>query len=164
MEVTNFEEVDVYPVDPEEERQILASQNEATFTWSRRDGASVGAIMSYVWRDGRFWLTASDQRPRIRALRRDDRVSIVVSSIGTPIGPGKAITYKGHCVIWNDRATKDWFYPALAAAILPGNDQGQSAFRRLLDSPRRVILEVAPESSFSFDVMKMMRASMFPRS
>jgi len=159
--VANYEDVRGYPIDPDVEERILASQNEATLTWSRRDGWPVGAIMSYVWRDGKFWLTASSQRPRVAAIRRDDRVSVVVSSIGTPLGPAKAITYKGRCTIRDDRATKDWFYPALAAAILPGDERTQRAFQRMLDSPRRVILEVTPESSFSFDAMKMMEASLF---
>lgn len=161
MSVINYEDVRGYPIDPDVETKILTSQNEATLAWTRRDGWPVGAIMSYVWRDGAFWLTASSQRPRVAAIRRDDRVSVVVSSVGTSLGPAKAITYKGRCVIREDRATKDWFYPALAAAILPGDERTQRAFVRMLDSPRRVILEVTPESSFSFDAMKMMEASLF---
>ena len=41
--------------------------------------------MNYVFRDGRFWLTASSQRARVPAVRRDPRVSIVVSSLGSGI-------------------------------------------------------------------------------
>lgn len=37
--------------------------------------------------DGRFWLTATSQRKRIAAVRRDDRVAVVVTSSGTDLGP-----------------------------------------------------------------------------
>lgn len=163
MPVTNYEKVDVFPIDAEEQEQILKEQNECTFTWRTRDSWPVGMIMSYVWRDGRFWLTATSQRKRIAALKRDDRVSITVSSVGTRFGPAKAITIKGHCVIRNDQETKDWFYPALAAAIIPGDDKSQRGFQSMLDSPNRVVFEVRPEKWFTFDSIKMMKDSLFPK-
>jgi general stress protein 26 len=162
MPVTNYEKVDVYPIDAETQEQLLREQNECTFMWSTRDHWPVGVIMSYVWRDGRFWLTATRQRKRIAALRRDNRVSISVSSVGTGLGPGKGITVKGRCQIRDDRATKDWFYPALSAAIIPGNPKAQKAFLAMLDSPNRVILAVQPEQYFTFDAIKMMKDSLFP--
>jgi len=118
--------------------------------------------MSYVWRDGRFWLTAAKQRARVAALKRDDRVSLAISSVGTSLGPAKTVTVKGRCKLVDDRETKDWFYPALSAAIVPGTEQGQKAFQAMLDSPKRVIFEVVPEKWFSFDSIKMMQDSLFP--
>jgi general stress protein 26 len=162
MPVTNYEKVDVYPLDPEVREQLLCEQNECVFCWSTSDHWPVGMVMSYVWRDGRFWLTAAKQRARVAALKRDNRVSLAVSSVGTSLGPAKTVTVKGRCSLVEDRATKDWFYPALAAAIVPGNEQGQKAFQSMLDSPNRVIFEVAPEKWFSFDSIKMMEDSLFP--
>lgn len=163
MPVTNYEKVDVYPIDADVQEKLLREQNECTFMWATRDHWPVGMIMSYVWRDGRFWLTATSQRKRIAALKRDDRVSISVSSVGTSLGPGKGITVKGRCRIRDDRETKDWFYPALAAAIMPGDVRVQNAFQSMLDSPRRVVFEVAPEKYFTFDAIKMMEDSLFPK-
>ena len=161
MVISNYEDVDVYPLEAEVQEQLLREQNECTFNWATRDSWPVGMIMSYVWRDDRIWLTASSQRPRIAAIRRNDRVSVVFSSVGTSLGPGKTITIKGRCAIRDDQPTKDWYYPALAAVIIPGSDTLQAEFVRMLDSPRRVILEVTPEKWFTFDTMKMMKASRF---
>ncbi len=163
MPVTNYEKVDVYPLEPDVQEQLLREQNECVFCWGTRDHWPVGMIMSYVWRDGRFWLTAATQRARIAALRRDNRVSIAISSVGTSLGPAKTVTIKGRCNLLQDDETKEWFYPALAAAIVPGNEKGQKAFQSMLDSPNRVIFEVVPEKWFTFDSIKMMEDSLFPK-
>ncbi len=163
MPVTNYEKVDVYPLEPEIQEQLLCEQNECVFSWATRDHWPVGMVMSYVWRDGRFWLTAAKQRARVAALRRDNRVSVAISSVGTSLGPAKTVTAKGRCNMLDDRATKDWFYPALSAAVVAGSEQGQKAFQAMLDSPNRVIFEVVPEKWFSFDSIKMMEDSLFPK-
>jgi hypothetical protein len=113
--------------------------------------------MNYVFRDGRFWLTASSQRARVPAVRRDPRVSVVVTSRGSGITTSKSLTYKGRCVVHEDEATKAWFYPALAAAVQPGDAAAAAAFVRHLDSPRRVVLEVVPEGRIGFDSTQMWR-------
>ena len=162
MPVTNYEKVDVYPLEADVREQLLREQSECVFCWGTGDHWPVGMVMSYVWRDERFWLTAAKQRARVTALQRDNRVSLAFSSAGTSLGPAKTVTIKGRCHLRDDRETKDWFYPALAAAILPGMGAGQKAFQSMLDSPNRVIFEVVPEKWFSFDSIKMMEDSMFP--
>ena len=67
----NYEDVTVYGLDADIEEQLLLAHNECTFIWANKEGWPVGVIMSYVWRRGRFWLTASGQRARIAAVRRD---------------------------------------------------------------------------------------------
>ena len=69
----NYEDVTVYGLDDDVEEQLLLAHNECTFIWSNKEGWPVGVIMSYIWRNGRFWLTASSQRARIAAVRRDPR-------------------------------------------------------------------------------------------
>jgi hypothetical protein len=154
----NYEDVSAYDLDPDVEERLLLAHNECTFIWSNREGWPVGVIMSYVWRRGRFWLTASGQRARVSAVRRDPRVCIVVTSTGSPMPRDKAITWKGRCTVHDDPATKAWFYPELAAALQP--DEGaRGAFVEFLDSPRRVILEVEPTQRIGYDGAKMARAT-----
>ncbi|WP_419863576.1 pyridoxamine 5'-phosphate oxidase family protein [Candidatus Poriferisodalis sp.] len=155
----NYEDVSVYDLDADVEEQLLLAHNECTFIWANREGWPVGVIMSYIWRDGRFWLTASSQRARISAVRRDPRVCIVVTSTGSPIPRNKAITWKGTCTVHDDVETKAWFYPEFAAALYPGNETGQATFVSFLDSPRRVILEVAPTQRIGYDGSKMFKAT-----
>ena len=151
----DYEDVTKYGLDQADEAELLARQIECTFIWSNSDGHPLGVIMNYVFRDGRFWLTASSQRARVPAVRRDPRVSVVVTSRGSGIATSKSLTYKGRCVVHEDEGTKAWFYPALAAAVRPGDPETAAAFVRHLDSPRRVVFEVVLESRIGFDSTRM---------
>lgn len=155
MNDKNYEDVTRYSLDDRAEEELLARQAECTFIWSNKQGHPVGVVMNYVFRDGRFWLTSSGQRQRIAAVRRDPRVSIAISSLGSGIATRKSVTYKGSCVVHEDARTKAWFYPALAAVVRPRDPGAQAAFVRHLDSPRRVVLEVIPEGRIGFDSTRM---------
>jgi hypothetical protein len=112
--------------------------------------------MSYLVHDGRFWLTASSQRGRVAAVGRDPRVTIVISSMGTALGPQKSVTYRGECIVHeNDEDTQRWFYPALGERRFPDDAEYRREFVAKLDSPRRVILEVVPGERISYDGAKM---------
>ncbi|WP_158412311.1 pyridoxamine 5'-phosphate oxidase family protein [Ilumatobacter nonamiensis] len=155
----NYEDVTVFGLDDDDEAQMLDAQNECTFIWSNKEGWPVGVIMSYVYREGRFWLTASSQRARISAVKRDPRVCIVVTSTGSSMARNKTVTYKGTCTLHDDDATKEWFYPALAGAIRPDDADAAALFVQFLDSPRRVILEVEPTQRIGYDGAKMGKAT-----
>ena len=155
----NYEDVTVYGLDDDVEQQLLLAHNECTFIWSNKDGWPVGVIMSYVWHEGCFWLTASSQRARIAAVRRDPRVCVVVTSTGSPLPRNKTVTWKGTCTLHDDDATKAWFYPALATAINPGDPARAELFQSFLDSPRRVVLRVEPTQRIGYDGAKMGRAT-----
>jgi hypothetical protein len=154
----NYEDISAYDLDADVEEELLGAHNECTFIWANREGWPVGVIMSYVWRRGRFWLTAAGQRARVAAVRRDPRVCIVVTSTGSPLPRNKAITWKGTCTVHDDPETKAWFYPELAAALEP-DPARREAFVGFLDSPRRVVLEVEPVQRIGYDGAKMARAT-----
>ena len=156
-EAQDYEDVTKYDLDAADEEKLLLAHNECTFIWANKEGWPVGVIMSYIWRKGAFWLTASSQRARISAVRRDPRVCIVVTSTGSPLPRNKAVTWKGTCVIHDDQATKDWFYPELAEALQGHDPLRRDAFAQFLDSPRRVILEVTPTQRIGYDGAKMGR-------
>jgi general stress protein 26 len=158
-EIEDYEDVTVYSLDDSTEQDLLEAQNELTFMWSTKDGWPVGVIMSYVFRDGRFWCTASSQRKRVAAVRRDPRVCVALTSKGSRLGANKALSYKGHCTVRDDAETKAWFYPALAAAINPDDPARAERFARFLDSPRRVIFEIVPELRIGYDGAKMRAAT-----
>ena len=160
MKISDYEDVSVYPLDPDVQEDLLKSQNELAFVWGTKDHWPVGVMMSYVWRDGRFWVTATSQRKRISAVRRDPRVSVIVSSVGTHLGPARTLTAKGRCIIHEpDAEMKAWFYPALAAAIMGGEGELTDLFAKTLDSERRLILEVVPEKWITYDATKLMADS-----
>ena len=156
----DYEDVTVYTLDDADEEEMLLAQNECTFIWANKEGWPLGVIMSYVWKDGCFWITLSSQRLRVPAMRRDNRCAVCITSKGTSLGGSRTVTYKGTCeIIENHADTKAWFYPALAAAIRPGNDEWQETFTRFLDSPRRVIFKITPTQRIGYDGRKMGEAT-----
>lgn len=154
-EFASYEQVSIYGLNDTDREKLLSEHSECTFMWSTQEGWPIGVIMSYLWKDGRFWLTAGAHRHRISAVRRDDRVSVVVTSTGTQLGGGKSATAKGRCVVHEDRETKDWFYPEFSAHLNRGNTEAAEAFCKFLDSPLRVVIEVIPEKWIVYDGVKM---------
>jgi general stress protein 26 len=152
--IEDYEQVSVYALDDAEREALLRTHAECTFNWATRDGWPMGVIMSFLWKDGRFWLTAGAHRHRIEAVRRDPRVSIVVTSTGTKLGAGKSITAKGRCTVHEDAETQAWFYPAFARHLYP-EENAARAFEKKLASPLRVVLEVTPEKWITYDGVKM---------
>lgn len=159
----NYDDVKQYRLDPEREQELLRIAGECVFCWANKAGHPLGVITAYVPVNGKIWMTATRERVRIKAIARDGRSSVVITSKGTSMGGGKTVTYKGHTVIHDDAQTKQWFYGLLARGMAASKDDG-NAFRRnlvpelfvkFLDTPERVVLEFTPEMSIPFDGDKM---------
>jgi len=165
----NYDDVKQYRLDPEREEELLKTGGECTFIWANKAGHPLGVTTAYVALDGKIWMTATRERVRIKAIARDGRSSVVISSKGTPMGGGKTVTYKGHTVIHDDPEIKQWFYNILAAgmshearqdpdnAFTAGLDPAM--FVRFLDTPERIVLEFTPEMSIPFDGDKMAKGT-----
>jgi hypothetical protein len=166
-QATNYDDVKQYRLDPEREKELVATAGECVFIWANRSGHPIGVVTAYVPVKGHIWMTATRERVRIRAIARDGRSSVVMTSKGTPMGGGKTVTYKGHTVIHDDAETKQWFYRLLAAGMGASRDEGNAFARNLnperfvefLDTPERVVLEFTPEMSIPFDGDKMAQAT-----
>ncbi|MEE2034897.1 pyridoxamine 5'-phosphate oxidase family protein [Rhodococcus chondri] len=139
--------------DPQTRHQLLASQSECTFAFATEEGWPAGVVMSYLFHDGIFWLTAAAGRAHVRAAQRDPRVTLVVSNAGTDLPGRRMLAVRGRVTVHTDDCTKQWFYPAFAQRHAPDNSE---AFQQLLDSPNRVVLEVRPvRIAVSHDSTKM---------
>ncbi len=153
----DHEIVSIYPFTDEEVDQLMTYSGECVLMWGTRDGWPVGVTHAFVWRDGKIWVTFSSHRHRAAAIRRDNRVSVNVSSRGYGDGapvddlPGGAITFKGTGEFLDDDETKKWFYTALARKVNPGNAEGEAFFRNLLDSPLRTILAITPVKKIMYN-------------
>ena len=151
----DYEDLTACALSPELERTLVDTLRECVFMWTNREGEAFGVVMSYLPKDGKFWLTAAERRARIAAVRRFPRASLCINSTGSRMGGGKTVTYKGSCVVHDDRETKDWFYPEVSHALRPDNATAAAAFQKFLDSPHRVIIEFTPDYSLSFDASLM---------
>jgi len=151
----SYEDLTDCGLSPELEDKLVRSQREGVFMWTNRNGEAFGVVMSYLPKHGKFWLTAAERRKRISAIRRFPRASLCINSTGGPLGPGKTITYKGSCVVRDDRETKDWFYPEFSRFLRPDDEAAAATFQRFLDSPHRVIIEFTPDDKLGFDAALM---------
>ena len=149
VQTHDHETVSIYPFTDEEVDLLMNNSNECVLMWSTKDGWPVGVTHSFVWHEGKIWITFAAHRHRCAAIRREPRVSVNVSSAGYPPKsaeslPRGAVTFKGTGEIFDDDDTKAWFYPALAGKLNPENPAGKEFFEGFLDSPLRVILAVTP--------------------
>jgi len=152
----DHEIVSIYPFTDAEVDQLMNASNECVLMWATKDGWPVGVTHAFVWHDGKIWLTFASHRHRTDAIRRDNRVSVNVSSCGYPDGapqslPGGAITFKGHAEFKDDEKTKHWFYTALSQKLNPNNPAGEKFFYNLLDSPLRTILAITPVKKIMYN-------------
>ena len=162
-QATNYDDVKQYRLDADREKELVNSSGECTFIWANKAGHPIGVTTAYVPVDGKIWMTATKERVRVKAIARDGRSSVCISSTGTAMGGGKTVTYKGHTVIHSDSDTKMWMYKLLASGMGAATDDGNkftsgidaNLFVRFLDTPERVVLEFTPEMSIPFDGDKM---------
>ncbi len=151
----DHEIVSIYPFTDEEVDQLMNNSNECVLMWATKDGWPVGVTHAFVWHDGKIWITFASHRHRTVAIKRDNRVSVNVSSCGYPQRdetlPGGAITFKGTGEFFDDEDTKKWFYGALSKKLNPDNSAGEEFFYNLLDSPLRTILAVTPVKKIMYN-------------
>jgi hypothetical protein len=145
----DHEIVSIYPFTEDEVEALMGNAVEAVLMWSTKDGWPVGVTHAFIWRDGKIWLTFASHRHRAAAIRRENRVSVNVSSASYSSSapkdlPAGAITFKGTGEFLEDDETKTWFYRALAAKVGQGNKEVEDDFYQFLDSPLRTILAVTP--------------------
>ena len=85
-QTTDHEKVSIYPFSDEEQEQLMNNSAECVLMWSTSDGWPVGVTHSFLWHEGKIWLTFTAHRHRATAIKRDNRVSVNVSSKGYPDG------------------------------------------------------------------------------
>lgn len=147
-----------FALDEERERELFEKQNECVFMWTTREGEPVGVVMCYLLHEGRFWLCLMEQRARVKAVRRDPRSCICISSAGTDMKRGKAITYKGTTRVHDHDAPEvaGWFFEAFARRMHGGDNSAKiKEIAASLDIPGRVVLEFTPGKTISYDGDKL---------
>ena len=136
-----------------ERGELLDTATECVFVHSGPDGWPAGVVMSFLFAEDKFWLTAVAGRSHAEALKTEPRVTIVVSSQGTALPGRRMVAIRGTAIVHDDRETKDWFLPRFAAKVKAADP---AEFIRLLDSPKRLVFEVTPvKVAASHDSRKM---------
>lgn len=121
--------------------QLWEAQTEAVLGFLQ-DGEPTAVVMSYVV-DGRghFWFATVEGRRQVRGIDQDPRVSVTVSSTGSGLPGRQMVSLRGRATVHRARDVVLAAVRSLAPRLAP---EDPAAFERLLDSPGRVVLEVAP--------------------
>lgn len=67
------------------------------------------------------------------------------------MGPDVTLTLKTTCVVRDDRETLQWFFAEFARQVVPNSPDAQKGMIAMLDTKRRVLLELTPVESISYD-------------
>ena len=158
MSAQDHEIVSIYGYSEAQIERLMTDASECVLMWATRDSWPVGVQHAFVWAKGSVWITFAAHRHRAEAIKRNPKVSVVVSGVSgrSPDCPRGTATMKGRGRFHDDRETKEWFYRALSTKGRP-DKAPQDAFYNLLDSPLRTVLEIVPEKWITFDSEKSAR-------
>lgn len=159
-----YDSVSDYTLDDSDERALIEAQTECTFMWTNKEGWPAGVTSHYLFHDGCFWLSGTSERGRVKAVERDPRVAISITSKGSGLDEALTVMYRGTCEVLSDRETIDWLLPAFAERLRWGRrDEVRAEYVRLNDTPLRRALKVTPTQRVGFDGRKMMAATFAAR-
>lgn len=139
--IDDLEDLRTLGLECDDRQALIDAQTECTFIFGSSAGWPSGVVMSFLHHAGVFWLTAVEDRAHARALRRDPRVTLVVSNAGTSLPGRRMIAVRGVATVHRDVATKQWFFDRFCERFAPDDP---ATFRQLLDSPQRVVFQVRP--------------------
>lgn len=125
-------------LDEADARELLASERQCVLSYLDDDGWPRGVVLSYLFREGRFWVTAIAARSHAKGMRRDRRVTVTVERHD---GCRQMLAQRGRALFHDDPATKREFYRRFALLHAPDT---ASRYRAFLDTPGRVVVEIEP--------------------
>jgi hypothetical protein len=134
--------------------ELFAQQSECTFIFARPGGWPSGVVMSYVYHEDCLWIASVIDRPQVSNLSVDPRVTVVISNAGTDTPGRQMIAVRGVAVIHEPGTeTFDRMLHAIGTRLQPDDPM---AFVRLLNTPKRRVLQVVPAGiSSSHDSRRM---------
>ena len=152
----NYDDVSDYGISETRRDALLAEKHECSVIWSTSSHWPVGVTHIYVWHENRFWVTCTQERKRVPALRARPQSSIIVAFEDEQTVTAKTLAR----VHEHGSEHHAWFYRALARKVLPGQPQeireaGEEAWIERLDTPGRVVIEFVPQKWISFDGRKV---------
>ena len=146
-----------FPFSEKQIDELMSTAFECALNWTTKDGWAVGVMHVFVWHEGKVWLNFMGHRHRAAAIRRDPRVSVIVSSASAPPdAPQGQATLKGRVKFHDDdEEVRQWHYRMLAEKMCGGDKAAEDALVAKVTNPIRTVLEITPEKWITFDMAKM---------
>lgn len=137
--VDDMENLKSLKLEPVARERLVRTASELTFSYTNSAGWPSSVVMSFVEIDGAFWVTAAAERPHVTSLAADPRVAITISNAGTSIPGRQMLSLRCIALVNADRETVDWYIDRHIEKL---GSRDPAAFRRILDSPNRVVVEL----------------------
>jgi hypothetical protein len=146
-----------FPFSQEQIDSLMSTAFECALNWTTKDGWAVGVMHVFTWHEGKVWLNFMSHRHRAEAIRRDPRVSIIVSSQSAPAkAPQGQATMKGLAQFHDkNEDVRQGHYRMLAQKNSGGDKEAEDALVKKLTNPLRTVLEITPVKWITFDINKM---------
>jgi hypothetical protein len=152
VQIDSLVDASAFALCDENLEQLLTEQFECTFCWTNRAGEPVALTEAFIYAEGAIWMCSEESRVRVKAIVREPRSALVVSSTGTSMGHSKTVSFKGLSEVVRDRDRIMWFLREIAKRYDPHDEQAQEAHVRAADHPGRVVIKfVATTTTNAFD-------------
>ncbi|MCK5881079.1 MAG: pyridoxamine 5'-phosphate oxidase family protein [Sinobacterium sp.] len=140
--------------------KLFKAQNECTLSWITQDGGPAATVVSFIYHDNCIWMTAMTHQARVRAIKRNAKVAVVVSGKGSKLGDTRCVSMRGSCEILSDEASRDWFFPLFSKKVL-NNRLGAKMMSKTMNNADNIVLKFHPEKIIPYDAQKMMKMAKF---
>ncbi len=98
----------------------------------------------YIWREGCFWLTTSEDRLKVRAIRKNPKVALIVD---TDVMPYKGVIVEGEAELTKERVGEITL--AIVKRYVPSK-QVKKQYEGLMKYPR-ILIKIKPTKAI--DIM-----------
>ena len=107
----------------------------------------MGTTVAFQWIEDRIWFSMDQAEARVRAIRRDPRVAIVMR------GEGTSLTIKGRVSFTYEGEQKRRVYRLTAEKVarLTKGAIAADGYAKHLEDKGSVVLEVIPEKWIAYD-------------
>lgn len=136
--------------------KLFKAQNECTLSWVCDDGGPASTVVSFFFDDDAIWMTAMTYQPRVRALAKNPKASVVVSGKGSKLGDTRCVSMRGTVEVLQGAEIRDWFFPKFSKAVL-GNFTGAKMMAKSMNNDDNVVLKFTPAKVIPYDAQKMMK-------
>jgi len=124
----------------EEVHSLLEAGREMFLTHLTKEGFPMVTVHVYVLRDGELWSTCVKPRVKVRALTRDPRCGVCISTNGLGLPFGGAMTLKTRVEFVEDRATVEEIC-RMHGERYYASERARELFVRSLLTPNRVAMK-----------------------
>ena len=107
----------------------------------------MGTTVAFQWIEDQIWFSMDKAEARVRAIRRDPRVAIVMR------GPGTSLTIKGRASFTDEDEQKRLVYRRTSekVALLTKGAIDADGYAKHLEDKGSVVFEVVPEKWIAYD-------------